>query len=243
MTENNFFLRHIATIAGVIIIISNIVFYVLDIKLPDGIPISIMVIYASIIANRSINTNREINTIKNWLDVIEPTILTNVYKNHVSSETEFYAMLRNIMSRNNDSIKKMIDGQFPISSDVFTDYWIPLLKKPTVKFYHSTALIENENYFEENQLSEMIDHNIAISKQKKVTLLFFVSDEILKDATKRSEIKEIKDKLLASGHRENLIIKIAPLSYLTDRCRKDFGIAGNLAFAVLESSSIVDPGF
>jgi hypothetical protein len=181
-----------------------------------------------------VQTNtQDLNKIKDWVHLIEPTILSHSYSQKISNEEEFNTMLVDIANNNKNILKEMIKGRFVFSSDVFTDYWIPLLGNSNVKEYHSTAIIEKANYFEENQLKKMILNNIHLSQSKPIKLLWFVHDDIISNSNYKKKIKEHKEKIMSGGKKGNVIVRVASMDSLTESHKKDFGIACDLAYAIL----------
>ena len=177
---------------------------------------------------------KDLHRIKTWLNAVEPSILSASFgESNITNETAFYELLVQLVSNNKEVLKSMIRGKFVLSSDVFIDYWVPLLNKNEVKYYHSTAIIKNENYFEANQLEKMVNNNISLSNYKKIILLFFVAENIIEDNIKKQQIAHIKHEIESKGKNSNIKIRVAKLEILGITKVQDFGIAGDLAYAVL----------
>jgi hypothetical protein len=222
----------------IIVIVVSTIFLVRDEgNISNNIYLAVIVSLVSVTTLNSYRSYSDIKNLRCWINAVEPTILSTMYAENITNEIEFYKMLEALSKNNKELLKDMLKGKFIISSDLFTDYWIPLLKSSSVKYYYSTALIINENYFQVNQLEKMIFHNSELSKVKKIVLLFFISSPLLKDPEKIDSIKQLRDKILSKGDPKNIIIKIARLEILSGESYLDFGLAGDIAYAILEQNN------
>ena len=184
-----------------------------------------------------VKTNTEnLSKIKNWIHLIEPTILSDSLSQKISNKDEFNKMLVHIATNNRNVLREMIQGRFIFSSDVFTDFWIPLLKCKNVDYYHSTAIIKSKDYFIGNGLGQMIKMNAYLSTIKPIKLLWFVSQNISADKNLMRDISNHKNAILSNGNKKHIKIMVAKLEDLTPLNKKDFGIAGKLAYAILDQN-------
>lgn len=122
-------------------------------------------------------------------------------------------------------IGQLASGVIEFNAESWRAPWRELLEDKAVTFYHSTALVTSEAYWEDDASREAIEFNKRLAKYKPIERIFIVWDSVWTS-------QEIKDRIKAQKG-ENIRVHVVRKSKIpfseVSQVLHDFGIYGKRA--------------
>jgi len=148
-----------------------------------------------------------------------------------------------ITPQTRNKFNSMLSGEFILSSDIFKGYYMELLKSENVKYYYSSAIVNDDKYFIKNNIEDLKnEYTIIADHDTKVELLFILNDGKIYDPSLKKALRESYKELEESvKDNPNVTLLLGFTSnfngHKEELWKKDFGIAGDIACAEMSAES------
>lgn len=136
-------------------------------------------------------------------------------------------------------------GHFRFNAESFRIHWRKLIESEEAKFYHSTALVNTPNYWQDGIGTKATTFTIEVSKTKKVRKIFIINDKLWENASIKRWINDQKQQGKNADKDKGLEVYVIKEKNIgkNEDVVYDFGIYGERAVGYQELLEVANNEF